>query len=267
MSAARKFKTEGNRKGLISKVKIGQKEIGWDDDLYRDVLEQRYGKTSSTQLTYPELEDLINHMKEQGFKPKRRAPARAGARTRADGSKAPLRLADDEQSRKMRALWISLYNLAVVRDPKEAALIGFARRVSGGRDCGKQALQFLDGEETVKVIEALKAWAVRDGGVSWEPYRRFIGSGVNDFEAIHQPRARVIEAQWRILLQLGVVYDPRGYNNYAARISGNHAHTHLMALTEDELDKAEEALGAQIRKALATIGYASYPDWKKARAK
>ncbi|MBF0247139.1 MAG: regulatory protein GemA [Alphaproteobacteria bacterium] len=258
MSAARKFKTVGNRTGLIAKIKIGQKDLGWDDDTYRDVLSLRYdGKTSATQLTYPELEDLLEHLKESGFKPKRKAPTRAGT----------LKLADGDEERKMRALWISLYHLGVVRDPAEAALVRFAQRVSGGRDRGKQALQWLNINEAQKVIEALKAWAVRDGGVSWEPYRRFIGSGVNDFEAIHQPRARVIEAQWRILLQLGVVYDPRGYNNYAARISGNHAHTHLMALTEDELDKAEEALGAQIRKALATIGYASYPDWKKARAK
>lgn len=245
MATARKFKTDGNRKGLIAKIKIGQKEIGWDDDLYRDVLEQRYGKTSSTQLTYPELEDLIDYMKEQGFKPKKskKAPARAGT----------MKLAEGEEERKMRALWISLYHLGVVRDPAEAALVKFAARLSG-----KQRLQWLGGEDKVKVVEALKDWARREANVSWAPYYPLPKTPV------HKPRFRVIEAQWKVLLQV------------SPNLSSNDdLKTHILErtvrgvpiadMTDEQADQAIENLGKYIREELQAQGFETLKEWKDAQ--
>ena len=76
-----------------------------------------------------------------GFRPK---PAkRAGTRPLAPG----------RQPRKMRALWLALYHLGEVRDPSEAALAAFAKRITG-----IDALQFLEPHEANAVIEGLKSW-------------------------------------------------------------------------------------------------------------
>lgn len=242
MSAARKYKITPVRQGFYAKVKIAQKQLGLDDDTYRAKIAGLYdGKTSITQLSISELEDFIQHLKADGAKFTKRPPMRAGKRPLADGA----------EINKIRALWISLYNLGVVRDPSEQALINFAKRVSGGRNKGKAALQWLTGEDTVKVIEALKAMATRDAEVCWEPVRRI------DRPPLHIPRQRVVEAQWKMLADLGVVHETDDARDYAVKIVGG-----VDRLKEDLLDPVIEALGARIRNALSNAGYKDYPSWK-----
>jgi hypothetical protein len=99
----------------------------------------------------------------------------------------------------MRALWLSLWHLGAIEDVSEEALAGFARRVTGGKHSGIEALQWVNGGDAHKVIEALKDRAARDGGVRWEPIKSETGRVIND-----NPRHRVIEAQRRKLRQLGL---------------------------------------------------------------
>jgi len=246
MTAARKFKTTPVRKGLIAKVKIAQKQLGIDDDLYRDMLVGQFGgRTSATELTIGELEELVASLKAKGARFTKRPPVRAGGRKLASGIEAA----------KMRALWISLYNLGVVRDPSEQALANFARRVSGGRDRGVAALQWLDGGQAVKVVEALKDWAQRQAGVNWDPYRNIIGRG-----PVHRPRMRVIEAQWAILMKLDEAKLAFGLNGYASRLIGTDDNNIIANMTEIEQDRIIESLGAWIRRALAKRGLASVKD-------
>ncbi|HEY9081322.1 regulatory protein GemA [Magnetovibrio sp.] len=245
MSAARKIKTTGARKGMIAKIKIGQKQLGWSDEIYRDVLDVRYDKSSATQLTIAELEDLLDHLKRQGFKPTKKAPARAGRRPLADG----------EMQGKMRALWIALYHLGVVREPAEQALVNFAKRVTGGRERGVAALQWLDIEQSDKVIEALKAMANREAGVSWEPYR-FVG-----MPPVYMPRHRVIEAQWRVLMDICPALSAnQSLREYLKDSMFGEAI--LSQLTDEETDQAIENLGAQIRKSLGDHGCQTLKEWK-----
>jgi len=242
MSAARKYKITPVRQDFYAKVKIAQKQLGLDDDVYRAKIAGLYdGKTSITQMSVFELEDFVRQLKADGAKFTKRPPQRAGKRPLAGGA----------EINKIRALWISLYHLGVVRDPAEQALVNFAKRVSGGRNKGKAALQWLTGEDTVKVIEALKAMAVRDADVSWEPVLRI------DKPPLHVPRQRVIEAQWRTLIDLGVVDETDDVRDYAVKIVGG-----LDRLKEDLLDPVIEALGARIRNALSNAGCKDYPSWK-----
>ncbi|TCS62567.1 gp16 family protein [Varunaivibrio sulfuroxidans] len=229
MTAHRKYKTTPVRRGMIAKIKIAQKQLGWSDDAYRDVLALRFsGRRSATQLNIGELENLIAHMKDAGFRPKKAAPKRAGVRPLAGG----------EEAAKMRALWLSLYHLGVVRDPAERALAHFARRLTG-----KEALQWMDPCETVKVIEALKAMATRQGGVDWSPIAA-IPTPLNN------PRARVIEAQWRILSARGAVADGSdALPFYAAKILGECPPIPLINLTVRAADRVIEILGKKIRAA------------------
>lgn len=62
---AKRASAQANR-GLIAKVKIGQKQLGMSDEQYRDMLADRYGKESATQLGIRELKDCVRHMESLG---------------------------------------------------------------------------------------------------------------------------------------------------------------------------------------------------------
>ncbi len=211
---ARKQKapTSLRRRALLGKVHMAKAQIGLSDDQYRDIMADRYnGIRTASKLSDKRLVDLIEFLKTLGFipKPKRKSkkgPARAGSRPLAAG---------DLQA-KIRALWLSLYHLGIVRDPAEAAMGAFVTRMSG-----VSALQWLDPEGANKTIEALKDWATRESGVNWSPHK--VGEIVN-------PKYRVIEAQMRILAvnKLVEVIDLNG-------------------CTEDDADRVIEELGHKVR--------------------
>ena len=56
------------RRKLIAKVKIGQSQLGLDDDNYRALLEAAVGKRSAAKMTDSELTKVIEVMKSKGFK-------------------------------------------------------------------------------------------------------------------------------------------------------------------------------------------------------
>lgn len=239
MSAAPKRKTDPYRRQLLGKVHIAKTALGLDDDTYRDLLEARTGKRSAAKCSNAQLVDLVEHFKSQGFKPKRKAPARAGRRNLADG----------DVHRKIRALWLSLYHLGLVQEPSEPALAAFVKRQAAVDD-----LRFLTPGQAYKVIEALKAWAARPvekGGaaVSWEAY-----AGVDGPTYI--PRGRVMEAQWRILHDLGVVQirDTGALSGWVEKFVKSpckFSHTHV---SDADADRVIEALGRKLRKAKAEAG-------------
>lgn len=216
------------RRALYGKIEIAKKALGLDEDSYRDLLQARFGKRSRTQMTDAHLVELVEHFKGQGFRPTRRKPpARAGRR----------RLADGRIARKARALWLSLYHLGVVADPAEAALAAFVRRQTGVDDAG-----WLTPDQASSVVEALKDWAARDGGVNWAPY-------AGPYGPEHRPRFRVMEAQWRRLRRLGAVQI--GTNDalsswvcHRLEIPTYTGHTQI---SEADADRLIERLGGWIR--------------------
>ena len=254
MATARKTKPKKGidpyRKSLYGKIEIAKKQLGIDDDAYRDIIARMFpGKTSRTQMGNGQLVDLIEEFKRLGFKPKskkgpKKAPARAGTRPLAPG----------EHQAKMRALWIALYHLAVVRDPSEQALAMFAYRMTQ-----VAALQWLDPEQGNKVVEALKAMAEREANVSWAPYYP------RPKMPVYKPRLRVIEAQWKVLLQV------------SPNLSGNdELKTHILErtvrgvpisdMTDEQADQAIENLGKYIREELSAQGFETLKDWRGAKS-
>jgi phage gp16-like protein len=186
------------RKKLYAKLHIAKKQLGLDDDAWRDLAERVTGERSLKALADDELPRLVEECRRLGFKPSQKR------------NNAAKPLAGGREIRKARALWLSLWHLGVIPDPSEEALAGFARRVTGGKELGLAALQWVRGEDAYALIEALKERAVRDGGVSWSPYRmggRVVG---------HNPRGRVIEAQRRILKQAGDSCPPLDVHNLSA---------------------------------------------------
>ena len=130
------------RKGLIRKVKtIQNRRLGMNDEEYRTMLEDRYGKTSSTRLTLDELQDLAGHLEELA----------GGGETKTPADRR------DPQADMIRALWREMHEAEIVRDPSERALSRFVHRQTG-----VSSLAWLGTRQASKVIEALKDWKKRE---------------------------------------------------------------------------------------------------------
>jgi phage gp16-like protein len=132
-----------NRQRLIRLIHVAKRDLSMDDDTYREIL-RRFGKrASSTELSVPDLERVLEHMKRCGFK----------VRSKAKPSRA---LAQDRQSKKIRALWLFLHQLQAVKNPSEEALAAYVKRITG-----VDALQWIDGAQAERLIETMKRWAMR----------------------------------------------------------------------------------------------------------
>ena len=132
----------------LAKLHIAKKQMGLDDDTWRDLLERETGKRSSKDMSDGERVRVLDVLKRQGFK-----PVSKGSRKGLEGPYAA----------KLQALWIAGWNLGLVRNRDDAALLAFVKRQTG-----IDHTRFLRyNEDAAKAIEALKAWLARDGGVDW----------------------------------------------------------------------------------------------------
>lgn len=129
------------QKREIQLIKIAQKQLGMDDDTYRAMLWSVARVKSSTELDFAGRKKVLDHLQACGFK-----------RTKPQ----PRALADDPQSKKIRALWLELHAAGKVRNPSETALAAFVKRQTG-----RDALQWLTAREASNVIEELKKWLAR----------------------------------------------------------------------------------------------------------
>ena len=136
----------------LAKMHIAKKQLGLDEDTWRDLLERETGKRSSKDMTDRERGRVLEVLKNQGFK-----PASKGSRKGLEGKYAP----------KLQALWIAGYNLGLIRNKEDAALLAFVKRQTG-----IDHTRFLRyAEDGARAIEALKSWLERDGGVDWSKDR------------------------------------------------------------------------------------------------
>lgn len=162
MSApARQLGTRGDqhRRGLLAKVHIAKKQLGLSDDDYRAIIfthcsatpidqasEEDLALASARNATDDQLERIVRHFAQRGFKTVAKVP----------GRKAPA--ADFPAAKKARALWISLHQLGAVRNPSEIALEAFAKR-----QMQVEQWRWSDQSTAYRLIEALKAMAKRHG--------------------------------------------------------------------------------------------------------
>ena len=179
---------------------------------------------------------------------------RAGVRTGAAISRAsgqpddggPNRppLPGGPAARKLRALWLSAYHLGLIHDRSDDALGAWLRRLAHLDGDAGTAPASLD-----RPIQALKAWLARAAGVDWRPH---LSLGQNGrVRERRRPRARVLEAQWRLLHRRGGVRigSEAALGAYAARYAGlGRAESHL-ALSDAQTDALIRHLGKRIRAA------------------
>lgn len=137
-------------RNMLAKIHIAKKELGFDDDTYRTILQTRYKKDSAAKLTRFEAEDLINHFKKQGFKVKR-----------SKGETIPTKTSptyEKPMARKVVAIWINMALAGKVHNGSDAALQSYVKRMTGVDN-----LAWCDDRQLWKLIEALKKWAKREG--------------------------------------------------------------------------------------------------------
>lgn len=132
------------RKRELAQIHIARQQLGMDEETYRAMLWSIARVKSAKDLDWTGRKRVLDHLKKSGFKVK---PAKA-AKTRE--------LASDQQSKKIRALWLHLYEAEEVRDPSESALAAFVKRHTG-----VEALQWLTAHQAGRVIEYLKQWLAR----------------------------------------------------------------------------------------------------------
>ena len=128
----------------IAAVQIARKAIKIDEDDYRAMLVRETGKASLKLMTDTELGLVLNAL---------------GGRV-TPKTKGQL---DGPYGVKLQALWLSGWNLGVVHNRTDAALLSF---VAG--QTGIEHTRFLrDAKDARKAVEALKKWLARDAGVDW----------------------------------------------------------------------------------------------------
>lgn len=130
--------------GQIKTIHVLKGQAGLDDDDYRALLLRR-GVRSSKDLSDEAAIGLIDDL--------RRLPGTRAPASRATGRFAPT----------LQALWITAFNLGLVRSRDDRAMMRFVERQTG-----LVHTRFLvDAVDAGKAIEGLKAWIARDGGVAW----------------------------------------------------------------------------------------------------
>jgi len=202
---------------LIAAIKITQKQLQMDDPTYRDFLARNFsGLTSCTQLEQDQLAELLDALK-------RELPEGHPARTKGHYIRP--------EHRKARALWFSLFHLGVVETGSDAAFAAYVRGMTE-----------IDNPRFVRnwtpIIEGLKAWAAREGGVDWS----------ERWDSLGDPRSQVILAQWKRLVDAGVIKNRHAMMKYAR--STKHVSRECMVWQMDlaQRDRFIEHLGGRIRK-------------------
>jgi len=139
-----------NRKNYYTLLQVGKADLGWDDEFYYGIWLPMQGATlkagrySATTMNIGQLCQAVETMKKAGFKVKH------------SNDKSARKLAGDAQSQKIRALWLDMHNQGIVRNPSEASLAAYVKRLTG-----VEALQWLTTGQAGGVIEALKKWQNR----------------------------------------------------------------------------------------------------------
>jgi phage gp16-like protein len=158
----------------IIAIHVAKKQLGLDEDTYRAKLQVITGKSSVKDMTEDERQRVISAFRKNGFKPVER---RQHGRQKLTGPFA----------KKLQALWIAGYNLGVVENRDDSAMLAFVKRQTG-----LDHTRFLHyADDARKAIEGLKAWLHREAGVGF--------GNTNGYDWMAADGAKIAWAQWRLL--------------------------------------------------------------------
>lgn len=144
------------RRQLVTMIHIARTQLGMDDDSYRaNLAHYGNGKTSSKDMTIPELEAVLEAFKKLGFKPVKKPGNKRLSPSTKQGPK-------DERS-AIRALWIFMHRAGFIQDESETALNSWVQRMTAKHNggAGIAEVQWLWGADAAWVLNSMKRWAKR----------------------------------------------------------------------------------------------------------
>lgn len=158
-------------------IYVGCKQLGIEDeDDRRDLFERVTKKRSLKLMTFGEIKQVETELARLGFK---------------KTSKPRSNVLEGAYAKKLQALWIGAWNLGIVKNKSDKALLAFVKRQTG-----VDHTRFLrHKEDGDKAIEALKAWMAREAGVDWS-----VDPLLPSF--CRAPGYKISLAQWCILKEL-----------------------------------------------------------------
>lgn len=131
------------RNRLIKLIQVARRDLGLDEPNYRGILFAQGGNDSLAAMSIDGMQKVLDYLKAQGFKVR--------------STKTDRKQATGLDASKVRALWLFLHELGAVRDPSEAALTAYVKRIVKVDD-----VQWMrSGRRVEMVIESLKKWAMR----------------------------------------------------------------------------------------------------------
>lgn len=211
----------------IALIQVGKKQLGLDEDTYRGMLHRVTGKISLREMSEDEKQNVIEDLKQKGFNPTVIRPSK-GKKKRLEGKFAP----------KLQALWIAAFNLGVVTNGTDEALIAFVHR----QTC-LDHIQFLhDPADASKAIEALKRWLTRVAEVDWKK-DTFMPDWAN------QSAGQIVTAQWRILTREGRT-NGKGMAETVWSICGYKGKPQLNDLKKEEWQNVMNTIGRRVRSSI-----------------
>lgn len=209
----------------LAMINIAKKQLGLDEETYRSSLIRVTGKSSLRDMSEPERLKVIDDFKSKGFKAVRKVSSRT-SKKRLEG----------RYTAKMQALWIAGYNLGVVTNGSDEALIAFVQRQTK-----LDHIRFLhDPADAYTAIESLKRWLNRAAGVSWAK-DNFLPDWAN------KPHGQIALTQWSILKKQNLMVGTE-FASTAWAICGHEGKPKLNNLTEKEWQLVMNKLGESIRK-------------------
>lgn len=219
--------------GMLKTIHVLRRNAGLDEDTYRDLLESETGKRSAKDLTVRESSRVIERL---------RGTTDGGPRGAVAGLETNI-------GRKLRALWIAGYDLGVVRDRTDRAMLSYL-----DRQTGVSHVNFLrEPGAGARAIEGLKSWLAREGKVTW-PLE------ADDVEQGKAAKRAVIEAIWLRLVDMGNIVPYTAHqplfqlDSYAYKVVGMNGWNFF---EPHHYDQVQNALGRRMRAALASRDGAS----------
>lgn len=141
----------GGRKADLAAIHIAKKQLGWDDDTYRDLLWTVCRVKSSGDLDFTGRKRFLDHLRQCGFvnAATKRTTARSAPRKAVSGDLTATQ-------RLMFSLWQQLADAGLVHERRMSALVAFAQRQTG-----VERLEWLKPKQQDLVVESLKRWLKR----------------------------------------------------------------------------------------------------------
>lgn len=202
------------------------------DEDYRALLKREFRVSSSSLLSYAQAAKLIEILKVL-------AGQHPEVKRGSASSRRPSETVTGPYGAKLQALWISAWNLGIVDNRDDRALIAFIERQT--RIAHPRWLT--EHKDAKKAIEALKDWIARDAKVEWPSDAQAHKRGMDVSIASKQAVIRALAARLAEVEPFDLDDFVNGYI-ISNRISGFS----LSALSERNLDGVIATLGARLRK-------------------